>query len=164
MRDAWRSKFISASLHVFNRSFNQNVSLALEQYDFLKPNVPPPSPSFFNVSSKMSSRPSPYDIIGVISFVQGCLTLVAAVFGAVWTVRTVIQKVLSRSLFLRQLLCNLQVRLNKKLMETLLSKITELRQHDAGSLVESGTRQHLLDEYAAFLYFSTLETETFLPD
>ena len=59
---------------------------------------------------------------------------------------------------------NLQVRVNKLLMDSLFSKITHLQVQHGGSLVKSGTTRRLLREYTAFLYFCTLETESFLPD
>jgi hypothetical protein len=61
-------------------------------------------------------------------------------------------------------LSHLQVRVNKMLMDNLFSKITQLQSQHGGSLVKSGTTRRLLGEYAAFLYFCALETETFLPD
>ena len=60
---------------------------------------------------------------------------------------------------------NLQVRVNKTLMDSLLSKVNQLQvQHGGDSFVKSGATPHLLEKYTAFLYFCTLETDTFLPD
>ena len=47
----------------------------------------------------MSCPSTPYDILGIISFVQGTLTLTAAVLGAIWSFT---YQVLSRSLLFRQ--------------------------------------------------------------
>ena len=63
------------------------------------------------------------------------------------------------------ILSQLQVRVNKTLMDNFFSKITQLQnQHEGSSLVKSGTTRRLFREYTAFLCFWTLETETFLPD
>ena len=117
----------------------------------------------------MNCPSTPYDILGIISFVQGCLTLIAAVFGALWSVTQ--QVVLSRSLLFQArgsytntsiLLSQLQVRVNKTSIDSLFSKITQLQiQHEGSSLVKSGTTRRLLGKYADFLYFCSLETETF---
>ena len=117
----------------------------------------------------MNCPSTPYDILGIISFVQGCLTLIAAVFGALWSVTQ--QVVLSRSLLFQArgsytntsiLLSQLQVRVNKTSIDSLFSKITQLQiQHEGSSLVKSGTTRRLLGKYADFLYFCILEIETF---
>ena len=60
------------------------------------------------------------------------------------------------------ILSQLQVRVNKTLLDSLFSGITQLQiQHEGSSLVKSGTTRRLLGKYAAFLYFCTLDTETF---
>ena len=51
------------------------------------------------MSCPSETSPRPYDILGIISFVQGCLTLTAAVLGAMWSFT---YQVLSRSLLFRQ--------------------------------------------------------------
>ena len=47
--------------------------------------------------SKMSKQPSPYDILGAISFIQGSLMLAAAVLAAFWSTTC---KVLSNDCFI----------------------------------------------------------------
>jgi len=76
----------------------------------------------------MAQTPSPYNIIGIVSFGQGFLTLIAALAGALWSLTD-------------------QARANRRLRDNLNGKIDEItRKHSHPySGPNSGTTRDLLE-------------------